>query len=112
MAEATEERGDHVFVAEEVQPVVVVQVGRENGRAPTISFLHELEEYVALLGAEAEVPHLVDTEQGDASQAVDELAGGAIGQRGVELVEEILGFDEQGPVAVLEGLEQEVAKPD
>jgi hypothetical protein len=36
MAEAAEERGDHVLVAEEVQPVVVVEIGRDNRGAPTI----------------------------------------------------------------------------
>src|SRR3989304_5818407 len=50
---------------------------------------------------------LVDAEQGDAGEAVDEFAGGAIGERGIQVGEEVLGLDEQGPVAVLERLEHE-----
>jgi hypothetical protein len=64
-----------------------------------------LKKMFALLGAEGQVPHLVDAEERDAGEAVDELAGGAIGERGIHLVEEILGLDEQGAVAVLERLE-------
>ena len=84
MAEAAQEGGDHVLVAEEVHPVIEIKVGRDNRRAVTIAFFHELEEDVALLGAEGEVTHLVDAEEGDAGEAVDELAGGAIGERGIQ----------------------------
>jgi hypothetical protein len=105
MAQAAEQGGDHVLVAEEVQPVIVIEVGRDNRRAPTIAVLHEFEEEVALLGAEGQIAHFVNAEQRDAGEAIDELAGRAIGERGIQVVEEILGLDEQGPVAVLERLE-------
>src|SRR5215831_8046758 len=89
MAQAAQQGGDHVLVAEEVQPVVVVQIGRDNRRTATIPLLHELEEDVALLGAQGEIAHLVDAEERHAGEAVEELARGAIGERGVEVVEEV-----------------------
>ena len=35
MAQATEQGGDHVLVAEEVQPVIVVEVGRDSVESKT-----------------------------------------------------------------------------
>jgi hypothetical protein len=40
------------------------------------------------------------------SQAIDQPARGAIGEAGVHLVEEILGFDEEAPVAVLQRFDE------
>jgi hypothetical protein len=68
-----------VLVAEEVQPVIVVEIGRDGGAAP-VARLHELEEdVVALL-----FPPEIEITQ---SRREDPQAG----------------LDEQGPAAVLEG---------
>src|SRR6266702_8430194 len=62
VAEAAEERGDEGLVAEEVVPLLEVEVGSDDGGLPAVALLHELEEDVGLLRAEVEIPHLIHHE--------------------------------------------------
>src|SRR5215470_294205 len=107
VAEAAEQGADHLLATEEAIPVVVVQVRRDDRRLARIPLLHELEEEVRLLGAQVEIPHLIDQQHVDRHQAVQELARGAVREAGVHLVEQVLCPDEQTAVAVLKGLEQD-----
>src|SRR5690606_3032587 len=95
------------LVAEEVVPLVVVEIGgNDRGLAP-VPLSHQVEEDVGLLGAQVEVAHLVDDQDTDAAQPVKELSRRAVGERGVHLVEERLSGQEDAAVAVLQRLEQD-----
>ena len=74
MAQPRQQGLDHGSSAEEVVPLVVIEVGGDQGRATVVALLHELEEDVGLLGLEIEIPHLVDEKQIEACEAVDEFA--------------------------------------
>src|SRR4029079_2102742 len=57
-----EQRVDERLVAEEVGPLGVVEIGRDDRRALAITPLHQLEENIRLFGWEIEIPHLVNHE--------------------------------------------------
>ena len=80
---------------------------RDDGGTAGVALLHELEKDVGLLRLDVQVAQLVDDQQRICGQFVDELARGAVRQGGVHLVEQVLRLDEQPPVAILEGLEQD-----
>ena len=109
VAQAIEQGADHLLVTEEGVPVVVLEVGGDDGRPLAVALLHQLEEDVGLLGAEVEVAHLVDHEEVDLHQSIDQLAGGVVGEAAVHLVEELLGLDEEAAVAGLQGPQQDRA---
>ena len=67
MPHAAEQRVHHRFVAEEVLPLVIDQVGRNDRRVARIAFLHQLEEGVRLFGLEIQVSKLVDQQNIQAS---------------------------------------------
>ena len=50
MPDAAQQRFDHRFVAEEVLPLVIAKVRRDDRRVAMITLLHQLEEGVRLLG--------------------------------------------------------------
>src|ERR1700679_368289 len=50
VTEAAEQRADHLLLAEKPVPVVVLEVGREDGGTARVALLHQLEEEVRLLG--------------------------------------------------------------
>src|SRR6266567_5390211 len=105
VAEAAEEGVDEGLVAQEVRPFGKVEIGGDNGRtAMGIALLHHFEEDVGLLGLEVEVAELVADEQIKTSEPVEQLARGAVGERGVHVVEEILGAEEEAAMAVLQRL--------
>ena len=74
-----------------------------------VALFHELEEDVGLLGFDVQIPQLIDRQNVDVGERAQEPAGGAIGEGGVHLVEQILRFDKERAVAVLHGLEHERA---
>ena len=94
VAQSAEKSVDQVLVPEKGGPLVVAQVGGDDGRMAPIALLHQLEEDVRLLGLEIEVAHLVDHQDIETREVLEQPAGRAVGERGVHLVEEILGFDE------------------
>ncbi len=107
MPETIEQRLDHLFLAEEAVPVVVVEVGGDDGGLPAVAFFHQLEEDVGLLRLQVQVPHLVNDQQVDAGEAVQQLSGRPVREACVHLVEQVLRLDEQAAVPSLERLEQD-----
>lgn len=93
MAPPREQRIDERLVAQEVVLFVVVEVGRDDGGSAPAALFHQLEEDVGLLRLEVQVAHFIDDQDVDASEPVDELSARAVRERGVHLVEEILGTD-------------------
>lgn len=67
---------------------------------------HQLEKGIGLLGPQVEIAHFVNEQYVEACQLVEELSGGAVGEGGIHVVEEILGSDEASAIAVLQGFEQ------
>src|SRR5688572_25794327 len=80
VTETAEQGLDEGLVAEEVGPLGIVEVGGDDGGALRVAFLHQFEEDVGLLGAEVEIAHLVDNQEVDASEVVEQLARGAVGE--------------------------------
>jgi hypothetical protein len=56
---------------------------------------------------QVEIPHLVHDEHVEASQRIEQLARGPLGERCVHLVKEVLGAQKQAAIAVLQRLEQQ-----
>ena len=66
------------FLAEEVVPLGVIEVGGDDGRFSTVAFLHELEEDIGLFGVERKVSEFVDHEQIVSRQGTQELGGASV----------------------------------
>ncbi len=107
VADATEESIDHEAVAQEVVPLVVRQVGRDDCGLAAVAFLHEPEEDVGLLGSDVQIAQLVDDQDVESGESCDEPGRGPVREGGVHLVEEVLCADELAAVAVLQGLEEQ-----
>src|SRR5437016_656311 len=88
-------------------PLVVLQIRCQNRGFATVAFFHQLKKDVGLFGAKVKIRELVDEQHIDANQTADELTRGTIGQRGIHLLEKILGSNEQTAVTILECLEQQ-----
>jgi hypothetical protein len=65
-------RGDHA-IAEHVAPFTEAAVGRQDDRATFIAGIDELEKQVAAIGADRQVPDLVDDEQAVARKEAQSL---------------------------------------
>src|SRR6266702_236885 len=89
MADATQQRIDHGGVAEEVAPFVITQVRCNNRGVPVIALLHQLEEDVGLFGLQRQIAKLVDQKDIKPHQAVEQLTRGAVGKRGIHLIEQV-----------------------
>ena len=74
-----------------------------------VALFHELEEDVGLLGLDVQIPQLIDGKDVHIGERAQELARGAIGEGSVHIIEQILRFDKERPVAVLHRLEHQGA---
>ena len=111
VAKTVEQRLDHLLVTQEFVPSVVGQVGGDEGRAlGDVAFLHQLEEGVGLLGAQIQVPHLVDEQHVDPTKSIEKPARRAVGEAGVQLVEEVLGTQEAATVAALDRAQEQAGR--
>src|SRR5664279_5737728 len=90
VAQSTQQRVYHGLIAQEVAPLVIVQVRGNDRRVAVVTFLHELEEDVGLFRFQVEVPQFVDEQNVEAGQTIQQFSGGAVGQRGIHLVEQVL----------------------
>ena len=68
VAKSAEQRFDHGPISQKLMPLVVVEVGGDEGGAAVVALLHELEEDVGLFGLEIEISHLVDDQQIESSE--------------------------------------------
>src|ERR1035437_3872247 len=107
MPYAAQQRVHHRFVAEEVVPLVIDQIGGNDRGMAVVPLLHQLEEDVALLRFQGQISKFVDQQYVQASEAFQELARGTVGQRRIHFIEQILRADELAAVAVLQRLQQE-----
>lgn len=107
MAGAAQQRLDHGGVAEEAAPFFIAQVRCNDCGVAVIALLHQLEEDVALLGPEIDVPQLINQQNVKPEEAIQQLARGTIGQRSIHLIEQILCVDELAAIAILESLQQQ-----
>ena len=87
--------------------MVVLKVRGDEGGLAAVALFHQFEENIRLLGAQIEIPDLIDQQDIETRPAPDEFAGSPIGDRSVHLVEQVLGFDEQPAIAILQSLQQE-----
>lgn len=91
-------------------PLVVAQIRGDDGGMPVIALFHELEERVALFRLEIQVPEFVDQQDVQPCQTVDQLPCGAVGERSVHLIEQILSANELAAQLILQSLEQEATR--
>jgi hypothetical protein len=103
LAQSAQERFRERRVAEEVLPGGVWKVGCNERWLAPMPFLQQLEEDVRLLLFDVGISELIDRKDIHVGQRAQESAGGAIGQGGVHLIEQILSLDEQRTVAILDG---------
>src|SRR5271166_6777849 len=90
VAQPAQQRVHHGLIAQEVAPLVIVQVGGNDRRVAVVAFLHQLEEDVGLFRFQVEVSQLVDEQNVEAGQTIQQFSGGTISQRGIHLVEQVL----------------------
>jgi hypothetical protein len=81
--------------------------GRDDGGDAVVALVHEAEEGVGLFRLEGEIADLIDDQRLQTAQTCEQTRRGAIGQRGIELVEQRLGIVEAAAVAVEAGFAQE-----
>ena len=101
MLQAIEQRIDEGLLLEQLVPRGEVQVGRDDRRNAVIPLVHEAEEGVALFRLEGQISELIDEQRLERAQVLEELWRGAIGERGVEFIEQNLGVVEAAVVTVL-----------
>lgn len=107
MSQPGEQGIDEPLVSEEVTPFVVVKIRRNDRRPSSVAFFEELEEDVALFGPDVDISELINEQDVDTDELIEELSAGAVGERSVHFVEEILSSDEQTSVSVLERLHEQ-----
>src|SRR5581483_4744151 len=90
--QAAQQSIDHRLVAEEVGPLVVVQVRCNDCWMLAVAFLHQLEKDVGLLWFQIQISKFIDQEDVQARKAVQQSPRGAIGQGCVHLVEQVLSL--------------------
>src|SRR5690349_10548795 len=64
----------HGPVAEEIGPLVIAQVGGDDGGVMAIPLFHQLEEDIRLLGLEVQIAKFVDQDHVQTGQPFEELA--------------------------------------
>src|ERR1035437_1526587 len=84
MTDAAQQRIDHGRVAEEVSPFVITQVRCNNRGVAVIALLHQFEEDVGLFGLQRQIAKFVNQKDVKPAQAVEQLARGTVGQRGID----------------------------
>ena len=92
MLEAVEQCIDQGLALKQLVPVRVVEVGGDTRRLSGVTQIHELEEGVDLFVHEGQIAELVDMQDILAGEAVEQSRGGAVRQRGVELIEQNMGL--------------------
>ena len=107
MAHAVQQGSHHGTVTEEVVPLVIAEIGGNESWPMAVALLHQFEEDIGLFGCDVDVAQFVDEEHIESGQAVEEFTGGAICERSVHFVEQILGADELATIAILECFEQD-----
>src|SRR5206468_13087465 len=90
--QAVQERGGEVGVAEERGPFLVSEVCSKKRAFLSGALIDEAEELVDLIRLGVHIAHFIDDQKVQTRQAVQEQLGGAVGDRGAELVKEVLGF--------------------
>src|SRR6202040_3547908 len=105
--QTTQQRVSQRMIAEEALPFWVRQICCNNCRAAVMALLHELEEDVGLFGFRVDISELIDQKQVYLAQGLQEPAGRALGERCVHLIEQLLRFEEECPVAVLHRLQEQ-----
>ena len=91
LAEAVEKCFDHLLVAEKFVPDIVRQIGgNEGGALGDVALFHQFEEGVGLLGAQIQISHFVHQQNIHTRERIEELSRRAVGEAGVQFVEEIL----------------------
>src|SRR4029450_2077514 len=107
--QSAQQRFHHRPVAQEVRPLFILQIGRNNRGMVAVAFLHQFEKDVGLLRLEIQIPKFVYRQDIQARQALEQLSRGPVRQRRIHFIEEVLGFDELAAVAVLQRLQQQTA---
>jgi hypothetical protein len=107
MLETVKQGIDERLALEEVVPLGVVEVSGDEGGLATIAIVHEFEKGIDLFGLQGQISQFVNDQDVIATETPKELGGGAVGQGGIEGVEEVLGMVETASVAVEQGLAQQ-----
>jgi hypothetical protein len=107
MLQAVEQRIDQGLLLEQLVPLGQIEIGRNDGGDALIALVHKAEEGVGLFRLERKIPDLIDDHWLMSAQVFEQPHGGAVGERGIEFVEQCLGIVEAAAVAVEAGFAQE-----
>src|SRR5271169_3041011 len=107
VSQTAEQRLHHRPAAQKVRPLVIDEIRSDDGGMLAVALLHQLEEDVRLLRFQIQIPELVDQKDVQSRQALEQPPRGSIRQRGVHLVEQVLGLDELTTVTILQRLQQQ-----
>lgn len=98
---------EQCLALEQLVPRWIVEIGRNDARPPSVAHGDELEQGVDLFGFQRQVSQLIDQQGVIAAETVEQPRGGAIGQGGVELIEQILCLVEASAITVEKELAQQ-----
>src|SRR5215475_4058342 len=105
--QAVEEGIDEMLLPKQLVPVVELERRRDDGRDAIVALVDEPEERVGLLRLDVEIVDLVDDQRLQPAQPLEQPGSRAVGERGVKLIEEVLGIIEAAAVAIEAGFAQD-----
>src|SRR5712691_13375303 len=100
MAQSAQKGVDHGAVAQEVVPFVIVEIAGHNRGPAVIALFHEFEKDVGLFRLEVEVPEFIDQKDIQSGQPFQELACGAVGERSIHIIKQVLSTNELTTVTI------------
>jgi hypothetical protein len=105
--QAVEQRVDEMLLLEQLVPVLELQRRGDDRRHAVVAPVDQPEEGIGLLGLHREIVDLVDHQRLQAAQALEQPCGRAVGERRIELVQQLLRIVKAAAIAVEAGLPQD-----
>src|SRR4051794_33754459 len=107
MLQSVDQRVDQGLLVEQPVPVWQIEIGGDDRRDAVVALIHQPEERVGLLRLDRQIAELIDQQRLHAAELGHQPGGGAIGERGVEFIEQDLRIVESAAMAVEAGLTQQ-----
>ena len=107
VAEAVEQRGGQLLVAEDLDPLGEREVGGDDRGTALVAVGEQVEEQFAAGAVEVHEAQLVDDQQGDAQVALVQPRERALVARLDQFADEVGGADEGDPLPALHGFDPE-----
>ncbi len=107
VAEAVEQRGGELLVAEDLEPLGERKVGGDDHGPPLVAVGEQVEEQFAAGPVEGHEADFIDDQQGNTQVALMQAGERALVARLDQFADEVGGPDEGDPLAALDGLDPE-----